>query len=90
MTMKQTVKNAVVLGIRELTVYAFSTENWSRPDDEVAGLMEMFAELIVSETPELSEEGVRMRFVGRRRGLSDRGCSSRWSGPRVRPRPTRG
>ncbi len=72
MTMKETVKNAVVLGIRELTVYAFSTENWSRPDDEVAGLMEMFAELIVSETPELSAEGVRIRFVGSRRGVADR------------------
>ncbi len=71
-TMKQTVKDAVALGITELTVYAFSTENWSRPDAEVAGLMEMFAELIVSETPELDEEGVRMRFVGSRRGVSDR------------------
>ena len=70
-TMKQTVKDAVALGIRELTVYAFSTENWSRPSDEVAGLMEMFAELIVSETPELDDEGVRMRFVGSRRGVSD-------------------
>ena len=70
-TMKQTVKDAVGLGIRELTVYAFSTENWSRPSDEVAGLMEMFAELIVSETPELDEEGVRMRFVGRRGGVSE-------------------
>lgn len=69
--MKQTVKDAVALGIRELTVYAFSTENWSRPSDEVAGLMEMFAELIVSETPELDDEGVRMRFVGSRAGVSD-------------------
>jgi undecaprenyl diphosphate synthase len=69
-TMKQTVKDAVALGIEELTVYAFSTENWSRPEDEVEGLMEMFAELILSETPELHEEGVRMRFVGRRRGIS--------------------
>ncbi len=69
-TMKQTVKDAVALGIEELTVYAFSTENWSRPEDEVGGLMEMFGELIVSETPELHEEGVRMRFVGRREGVS--------------------
>lgn len=69
-TMKQTVKNAVALGIEELTVYAFSTENWSRPDEEVSGLMEMFGELIVSETPELHEQGVRMRFVGRRGGVS--------------------
>ncbi len=70
-TLKQTVKDAVALGIEELTVYAFSTENWARPEDEVAGLMEMFAELIVSETPELDAEGVRMRFVGRREGVSE-------------------
>lgn len=70
-TLKQTVKDAVALGIEELTVYAFSTENWSRPDDEVEGLMEMFAELLISETPELDEEGVRMRFIGRREGVSE-------------------
>jgi undecaprenyl diphosphate synthase len=71
-TLKQTVKDAVKLGITELTVYAFSTENWQRPRDEVAGLMEMFAELIDSETPELNEEGVRMRFIGRRHEVSAR------------------
>lgn len=68
--LKQAVKDAVTLGIEELTVYAFSTENWSRPDDEVEGLMEMFAELLISETPELDEEGVKMRFIGRRDGVS--------------------
>ncbi|MGI8726302.1 MAG: polyprenyl diphosphate synthase, partial [Solirubrobacterales bacterium] len=71
-TLKQTVKDSVKLGLEELCVYAFSTENWSRPTDEVGGLMAMFAELIVSETPELDEEGVRMRFVGRREGISER------------------
>ena len=71
-TLKQTVKDAVGLGIEQLTVYAFSTENWARPRDEVAGLMEMFGELIVSETPELHGEGVRMRFVGRRHEVSAR------------------
>ncbi len=71
-TLKQTVKDAVGLGIEQLTVYAFSTENWARPKDEVAGLMEMFGKLIVSETPELHEEGVRMRFVGRRSEVSAR------------------
>jgi undecaprenyl diphosphate synthase len=70
--LKQTVKDAVKLGIKELTVYAFSTENWQRPRDEVEGLMEMFAELIDSETPELNEEGVRMRFIGRRDEVSAR------------------
>jgi undecaprenyl diphosphate synthase len=70
--LKQTVKDAVRLGVEELTVYAFSTENWQRPKDEVEGLMEMFAELIDSETPELNEEGVRMRFIGRRDEVSAR------------------
>jgi undecaprenyl diphosphate synthase len=51
-------------------VYAFSTENWTRPRDEVEGLMAMFAELIESETPELDEQGVRMRFIGDREGVS--------------------
>src|SRR3954447_11619769 len=70
--LKQIVKDAVKLGVNELTVYAFSTENWQRPRDEVEGLMEMFAELIDSETPELNEEGVRMRFIGRRDEVSAR------------------
>jgi len=70
-TLKQTVRNAVSLGLAELTVYAFSTENWTRPRHEVEGLMAMFAELIESETPELDEEGVRMRFIGRREGISE-------------------
>jgi undecaprenyl diphosphate synthase len=71
-TVKETVKSAVRLGVKELTVYAFSTENWTRPRAEVEGLMEMFAELIDSETPELDEEGVRMRFIGRREQVSAR------------------
>jgi undecaprenyl diphosphate synthase len=69
-TLKRTVKDAVRNDLAELTVYAFSTENWSRPADEVSGLMAMFAELIRSETPELKEEGVCMRFIGRRSGLT--------------------
>jgi undecaprenyl diphosphate synthase len=68
-TLKQTVKDSVKLGIEELTVYAFSTENWSRPEDEVSGLMEIFAERIERETPELNDEGVRIRYVGRREGI---------------------
>jgi undecaprenyl diphosphate synthase len=68
--LKRTVKDAVRNDLEELTVFAFSTENWSRPQDEVEGLMAMFAELIRSETPELKEQGVQMRFIGRREGLS--------------------
>ena len=70
-TLKQTVRDAVSLGLLELTVYAFSTENWTRPSWEVEGLMAMFAELIESETPELDEQGVRMRFIGRRDEVSE-------------------
>ena len=68
-TLKARLRDAAELGIEELTVYSFSTENWSRPEEEVEGLMRMFAERIASETPELKQEGVRMRFIGRREGL---------------------
>lgn len=66
---KERLRDAVDLGIEELTVFSFSTENWSRPREEVEGLMAMFGERIASETPELDEEGVRMRFIGRRTGV---------------------
>src|ERR1700724_2017560 len=69
-TVKARLRDAVELGIEELTVYSFSTENWSRPAEEVQGLMEMFARRISDETPELHEEGVRMRFIGRRAGIA--------------------
>jgi undecaprenyl diphosphate synthase len=67
---KERLRDAVEFGVKELTVYSFSTENWSRPKEEVDGLMAMFAERIDRETPELDEEGVRMRFIGRREGIS--------------------
>ena len=67
--LKKILRDAGELGVRELTVYSFSTENWSRPAEEVSGLMAMFAERIVDETPELHENGVRMRFLGRREGI---------------------
>ena len=63
---KARLRDAVEFGVRELTVYSFSTENWSRPAEEVTALMRMFSQRIASETPELSAEGVRMRFIGRR------------------------
>jgi undecaprenyl diphosphate synthase len=70
-TVKARLRDAAELGVEELTVYSFSTENWSRPAEEVDGLMEMFARRIAQETPELHEEGVRMRFIGRREGISE-------------------
>jgi undecaprenyl diphosphate synthase len=63
---KARLRDAVDLGILELTVYSFSTENWSRPREEVTGLMAMMGRRIDVETPELHDEGVRMRFIGRR------------------------
>jgi undecaprenyl diphosphate synthase len=68
-TVKARLRDAVDLGVRELTIYSFSTENWSRPQDEVDALMALFSARIIGETPELHEEGVKMRFVGRREGV---------------------
>jgi undecaprenyl diphosphate synthase len=67
---KARLRDAVELGIEELTVFSFSTENWTRSAEEVSGLMRMFGERILGETPELDEEGVRMRFIGRREGVA--------------------
>ncbi len=69
-TVKARLRDAVELGVEELTVFSFSTENWGRPVEEVEGLMQMFGQRIDTETPELDGEGVRMRFVGRRAGLA--------------------
>ncbi len=66
---KERLRDAAELGIEELTVFSFSTENWSRPKEEVEGLVRMLGERIESETPELDQEGVRMRFIGRREGV---------------------
>ncbi|MHB0867115.1 MAG: polyprenyl diphosphate synthase [Thermoleophilia bacterium] len=68
--LKRVIRSARKLRIEELTVYAFSTENWQRPQDEVDALMSMFSELIDKEVPELDEQDVRVRFIGRRSGLS--------------------
>jgi undecaprenyl diphosphate synthase len=65
-TVKARLRDAVELGVEELTVYSFSTENWSRSAQEVSALMAMMTRRIDQETPELHEEGVRMRFIGRR------------------------
>ena len=63
---RRTVEAAIDLGIESLTVYAFSTENWTRPADEVGALMDIFAETIERELPDLVAQGVRVRFIGRR------------------------
>ena len=69
-TVKARLRDSVQFGVRELTVYSFSTENWTRPPAEVAALMRMLGRRIKGEAPELKEEGVRLRFIGRREGIS--------------------
>jgi undecaprenyl diphosphate synthase len=80
---RRIVEAAIDLGVPHLSVFAFSTENWSRPAEEVSALMEIFAETIERELPDLTEQGVCVRFVGRRdrapeelrrrmRGMEDR------------------
>jgi undecaprenyl diphosphate synthase len=64
--LRRTVEACIDLGIESLAVYAFSTENWTRPVDEVADLMAIFGETIERELPDLAEQGVRSRFMGRR------------------------
>ena len=65
-TVRRIVEAAIDVGIHDLSLFAFSTENWSRPQDEVDALMEIFAETIERELPDLAEQGVRVRFIGRR------------------------
>lgn len=65
-TLRARLRDAAEIGIKELTIFAFSTENWSRSDQEVAALMELMALYLERETPSLREEGVRIRFLGRR------------------------
>jgi undecaprenyl diphosphate synthase len=65
-TVRARLRDAAELGIEQLTIYAFSTENWSRSDEEVGALMALMRLYVERETPRLHAEGVRMRFIGRR------------------------
>ena len=69
--LRRTVEAAIDLGVESLCVYAFSTENWSRPANEVDDLMEIFVETIERELPDLARQGVRVRFIGRRDRATD-------------------
>ncbi len=64
--LRRTVEASIDLGVESLCVYAFSTENWSRPEEEIADLMEIFVETLERELPDLARQGVRVRFIGRR------------------------
>ena len=69
--LRRVLEHALDLGIEEVTVYSFSTENWNRPRDEVEALMQLFIEMIDSQVPDMHERGARVRFVGRREGAPD-------------------
>ena len=71
-SVKACIKAARKHGVRYLTLYAFSTENWGRPQAEVDALMQLFCQSVEKETPELIEQGVQVRFIGRRDRFSDK------------------
>ena len=70
--MRRVLEGAVEFGVHVLTIYAFSTENWGRPNDEVQGLMGILEEVIAREVPEMHKNGVRLRHLGRLEGINDR------------------
>ncbi len=67
---RNAVRHAAAVGIRYLTVFAFSSENWRRPADEVGALMRLFLDLLDAEVDELDANGVRLSFIGDRAGLA--------------------
>ena len=71
-SLRRCVKACVQRGVRVLTVFAFSSENWSRPAEEVSGLMDLFAKALIREVPQLNADGVRLHFAGERAGLSEK------------------
>jgi len=70
--LRRCVRLCIQRGVKVLTVFAFSSENWNRPTDEVSGLMSLLATALGHEVPSLSKEGVQLHFVGERRGLSEK------------------
>lgn len=71
-SLKRCAKACDKRGVRVLTVFAFSSENWRRPSEEVSGLMDLFAFALSREVPQLKADGVQLRFIGARQGLSAR------------------
>ena len=67
---RRCIRDCMNRGVQVLTVFAFSSENWNRPQEEVSGLMNLLAGALAREVPSLHEEGVQLHFVGARQGLS--------------------
>jgi len=70
--MRRVLEGAVEFGVKVMTVYAFSTENWGRPEDEVRGLLNIFEQVLAREVTELHKNGVRLRHLGELEGISER------------------
>lgn len=70
-SLRNTIKEARISGVEYLTVYAFSTENWGRPEKEVDGLMNLFCKCLEQESEELNKQGVRLMFIGQRNSLNE-------------------
>ncbi len=68
--MRSVIGHFIQLKLKYLTLYGFSTENWKRPEDEIAGLLHLLQEIIDEETIELHKQGVKLRHLGRLAGLS--------------------
>ena len=71
-SLRRCVRACADRGVQVLTVFAFSSENWQRPAEEVSGLMDLMVNALGREVPRLCEDGVRLRFVGERAGLSEK------------------
>jgi len=72
--LRRCIRACAERGVQALTVFAFSSENWNRPADEIEGLLELLGKALTREVPELQQGGVRLHFVGERRSLSERLC----------------
>ena len=71
-SVRRAMRAAAMEGVKYLTLYAFSTENWGRPAAEVEAIMELFCKSVVAESPELVKQGVKVQIIGERRGFSER------------------
>ena len=74
--LRRCLRHCGTRGVKVLTVFAFSSENWNRPVEEVSGLMDLLVSALARERSTLQQEGVRIRFVGERKGLSEKICAA--------------
>ena len=74
-SLRRCARACVQRGVQVLTVFAFSSENWNRPEEEVSGLMGLLANALAKEVQQLSRDGVRLHFIGDRSGLGDKVCA---------------